>query len=147
MASKIEWYESEFRHISLIIHDRNCLDLFDFFRIRNFKLNNVSTEKENKIKKLTHKAFEKSKTNIEEALNLLQKLDGIGIPIASAILAMKFPNEFVIIDKNVILALRKKGLINQKKYKKWKKDYKNKSEVYPEYLEIVKKCKIRSDKD
>jgi len=37
---------------------------------------------------------------------LLFSLKGVGLPMASAILAMKYPEKYAIVDRNVIKALR-----------------------------------------
>ena len=85
----------------------------------------------------TKEAFEKGKKrNLKGAIVSLIELNGIGIPIASAILAMRFPHLFAVIDKNVIKALNKRGYINDK-YSFWKKKYIKDINIYEKYLSIL----------
>ena len=67
---------------------------------------------------------------IQEAVKQLVELDGVAIPIASTILAMKFPERYAIIDRRVITALGKT---------EWLKNYLNNPEIYEEYLLLLRK--------
>jgi hypothetical protein len=136
---KYKWYEKEFNSISEELKDRDSLSYVDFLRIRNFKLNNLSPETEAKIKKVTKEAFSHAKLDtseeIEEAISILTKnLEGVRIPIASTILAMKFPDKYCIIDKRVLKQLGKD---------EWLKDYLTKPKVYSEYVQIMRKNAIK----
>ena len=113
-----EWTKNEFEKIHNVIKDKEELDLVDFLRIRNFKANNFSCANEEDINRITKKAFEFAREDdIKEAINELIKLHGVAIPVASAILAMKFPDKYAIIDNRVIKALKKdewlKGYISR----------------------------------
>lgn len=134
---KLNWYKDEFKHIQESIKEKNKLSYFDFLRIRNFKLQNSSTENEKKIKKITEEAFILAKKDkIIESIKKLLELNGVAIPIASTILAMKFSNKFAIIDRRVIKALNKD---------EWIKDYLRNPKIYEKYL-ILMRNKSKSKK-
>jgi endonuclease III len=127
---KLKWYEKEFKEISREIKNKDKLSHYEFLRIRNFKLRNLSTETEESINKITEKAFSLAKEDkIEESIKELLKLNGVAIPIASTILAMKYPKKFVIIDKRVITALKKD---------EWLKDYLTNPKTYESYLILLR---------
>jgi len=129
---KEEWYKKEFEDISKLISKSNSLSLCDFLRIRNFKIRNSSRADEGRIKHITQKALELAEEDkIKEAVEGLCKLDGVRIPIASTILAMKYPDKYAIIDINVIKALDKE--------KEWSKHYLTDSDIYKEYTLIMRK--------
>lgn len=88
MSEINDWYKEEFEVIANIIKGKDYLNYCDFLRIRNFKINLSSRASKEQIKSLTKIAF---KLAIED------KIEGVGIPIASAILAMKFPDKYAII--------------------------------------------------
>lgn len=124
------WYEKEFNKISKEIEKKNELSYFDFLKIRNFKLQNSSRENENKVKEITKEAFKlASNDKIEESINKLLELHGVAIPIASTILAMKFPKKYCIIDRVCITNLGKK---------EWLKKYLKDSKIYREYLFLMR---------
>jgi len=128
---KTSWYEEEFSIISKEIRKKNQLSYFDFLRIRNYKLNNVTKALEDEISKCTKEAFELVENgNIKGAVEKLITLSGVRIPIASAILAMRFPEKCAIIDRVVIEQLGKK---------EWLKRYLENTDIYIEYLELLKK--------
>ena len=131
---KLNWYKKEFESINKDIETKKSLSHYDFLRIRNFKLQNSSSEQESHIEKITKDAFILAKEDeIEGAINKLQELDGVGVPIASTILAMKYPDRFAIIDRKVISALDNKDKDN------WLKDYLTSSKTYREYLLLMRK--------
>ncbi len=75
----------------------------DFIRIRNFKLQNSSRENIEQVSKTTEEAFKLAKKDeIEEAISKLLELHGVAIPIASTILAMRFPDKYAK-EKNISL--------------------------------------------
>jgi len=125
------WYFKNFEDISNEIQSKDSLSYFDFLRIRNFKLQNSSREKEEQIERITKEAFNLAKRDkIEEAIFKLLELHGVAIPIASTILAVRFPDKFAIIDRKVIHALDKD---------KWLKDYLKNPKTYKEYLLLMRK--------
>jgi len=129
--SKLKWYEEEFEEINNLIKNKNSLSHYEFLRIRNFKLQTLTRECENQIQGITRKAFKLAEEDkIEEAIEKLIQMHGVGIPIASTILAMKFPEKYAIIDKRVIKNLRKE---------EWLKDYKTNPRTYHEYLVLMRK--------
>ncbi len=130
---KLKWYRKEFEKINKTIQNKNELFYPDFLRIRNFKLQNSTIEDEKNIKKITYKAFKLAeKDKIQEAVKELLKLNGVAIPIASTILAMKFPEKYAIIDKRVIKQLKKD---------EWMKDYLKNPKTYEEYILLMRKTK------
>lgn len=128
---KLIWYKKEFESICDKISSTDCLSHYDFLRIRNFKLQNSSPEEEKNIVEHSKKAFSlANQDKIQEAVKTLLELDGVAIPIASAILAMKYPDKFAIIDKRVIKALEKQ---------EWLKTYLKNPKTYEEYLLLLRK--------
>jgi hypothetical protein len=130
---KLIWYKKEFDNIHNLINKKQELSYFDFLRIRNFKLQNSTTENEENVKKITNKAFKLAEEDkIQDSIKELLKLEGVAIPIASTILAMKFPEKFAIIDKRVIIQLNKK---------EWLKDYLKNPETYEKYISLIRRIK------
>ena len=129
-SEKLKWYKKEFGDISNEIKNKNTISHYEFLRIRNFKLQNLSTETEENVQKITKEAFELAKEDkIEEAIKELLKLNGVAIPIASTILALKFSEKYAIIDKRVINALGKE---------EWLKDYLDNPATYQSYLILLR---------
>jgi hypothetical protein len=130
---KLIWYKKEFENIHQLIDKKLELSYFDFLRIRNFKLQNSTTENEVNISKITNRAFKLAEEDkIQESISELLKLEGVAVPIASTILAMKFPERFAIIDRRVI---------NQLGKKEWLKDYLKNPKTYEEYILLMRKTK------
>jgi hypothetical protein len=126
----LNWYKKEFERISKGITNKNNLDYFNFLRIRNFKLQNSSRETEENIKQTTKNAFNLArKDKIEEAVSKLLELHGVAIPIASTILAMKYPKKYCIIDRIVLNKLGKK---------EWLKKYLSNPKIYKDYLILMR---------
>ena len=127
---RLKWYSKEFDKISDSIKNKACLSYLDFLRVRNFKLQNLSREEESHIKEITEQAFNLAeKDKIEESIKKLLELNGVAIPIASTILAMKFPNRYAIIDRIVITQLGKK---------EWLKNYMADTKIYKSYLLLIR---------
>lgn len=129
--NKKRWLKEEFEKISENIKDKYEISYFDFLRIRNFKSRLLTKEKEEKVREVTKEAFKK-KSNPLEAIQILLNLEGVKIPTASTILAMRFPDEFAIIDRKVIEKIRKE---------EWLSKYADDPHIYVEYLEIIHKLK------
>lgn len=130
---KLKWYKKEFKIIHNEIKNKSFLSYSDFLRIRNFKLQNFTVETEKNIKEITSKAFKLAENDkIKDSIEKLTELNGVAIPTASTILAMKFPDKYAIIDKRVIKQL--------KKYE-WLKDYSKNPETYEKYILLLKKIK------
>ncbi len=130
---KLNWYRKEFEDINKIINTKKELSYPNFLRIRNFKLQNSTTEDEKNIREITSKAFKLAeKDKIQESIKELLKLNGVAIPIASTILAMKFPEKYAIIDRRVIKQLNKP---------EWMKDYLKNPKTYEKYILLMRKTK------
>jgi len=104
-----DWYQKEFDEIKDLIRDSNSISLCDFLRIRNYKLQLFSTENNAHIEEVTKRAFELVfEEKVADAISkLIEELDGIYVPTASAILAMRFPEKCAIVDEVVIEQLNK----------------------------------------
>lgn len=127
---KFAWYKKEFEEIRNIIEHADSLSHYDFLRIRNFKLQNTSPEPEHQIREKTRAAFiEAERDNIRRAITILTELEGVAIPIASTILAMRYPESFAIIDSRVIRQLQKDH---------WIPAYLHDPVVYEEYLLLLR---------
>ena len=126
----LKWYKKEFEDISKEIRDKDKLSHFEFLKIRNFKLQNSSREDTENIEQVTKKAFILAEEDkIEEAILELLKLHGVAIPIASTILAMKYPEKYCIIDRVVLTKLGKV---------EWLKKYLSDSGIYKKYLLLMR---------
>lgn len=99
-------------------------------------MQNQTREEEKNIRSKTREAFMfAKKADVVAAICKLCELHGVRVPIASAILAMRFPNKYAIIDRRVLLQLGEKG-------EKWSKDYKSNPNTYDEYLiRLIKEAK------
>jgi len=71
----------------------------------------------------------------EDKVNLLVEINGIGIPIASAILAVCYPEDFTILDYRALNSF----------YDLWKDRYPNRPYTIRGYLEYCKTCKKIAD--
>lgn len=141
---RLEWDEKEFNKISNDLENKDFISHYEFLRIRNFKTQNSTNEDEAHIKKITEKAvgFAK-KDEIKKAVSILQEeLNGVGIPVASTILAMRFSKRYCIIDRRVIEKLEKKGLIKKDEFK----GYLTSPEIYEKYLKLMREEAKKSDK-
>ncbi|MBU1129049.1 MAG: hypothetical protein KJ949_00255 [Nanoarchaeota archaeon] len=135
----LEWYRQEFDKISKGISNKKNLSYFDFLRIRNFKLQNSSRDNKENVKEITKKAFNLAKKDeIEEAISKLLKLHGVAIPIASTILAMKYPDKYCIIDRIVLKNIGKE---------EWLKQYLSNPKIYKEYLLLMRKLAKNKNMD
>jgi hypothetical protein len=141
-----KWAEEEFEKISSELKRQDHLTYEDFLRIRNFKLRVHTVETRRNIKSKTEKAFVDAKNDeTKKAVEALTLLHGVQIPIASAILAVKYPEKYCIIDKKVIKGLLTEKLISKKTAKKWvvlkggSSQYTKNVNIYEEYLKIMKK--------
>jgi len=139
------WYKKEFKDIHKQIKNKNFLSQYDFLRIRNYKLNLLSVADRKEVTNKTKVAFKKAKEGEHiEAIRSLQDLSGVGIPIASAILAMKFPNKYAIIDNRVLTVMKKKAR-NKSEKKRYEKMLKRNHILTPSdyifYLERIKESK------
>lgn len=127
---KNEWFRNEFSSIHNKIKNQDKLSYEDFLRIRNYKLQNSSSESVEKVELVTRDAFQLAEEGeIKSAMKKLDELDGVAIPVASAILAMRYPDTFAIIDRRVIEELDKEEGF---------KDYVKNVNIYEEYLKILK---------
>jgi len=127
----LKWYAKEFEKISKLIHKKDCISYYEFLRIRNFKLQNSSREDGDTIEKITNEAFKFAKKDeIEKAISKLLEIHGVAIPIASTILAMKYPNKYCIIDRLVLTRLGKED---------WLKKYISDVKIYKEYLLLMRR--------
>ncbi|MCX6821989.1 MAG: hypothetical protein NTW30_04395 [Candidatus Aenigmarchaeota archaeon] len=139
IEEKLTWYKKEFEIINSKIKTKKSLSHYDFLRIRNYKLQSLSNAEEQKVMDVTEAAFNLAEQDqIEKSVNKLTELNGVRIPIASAILAMRFPERYAIIDGRVIGQLEKEGFITELE-KEELQDYSTNPKIYKKYLELMKK--------
>lgn len=101
------------------------------------KIRNGLLEKRKSIFKITSDIFRAKKR--EDKLKVLTKTPGIGIPIASAILTICYPNCFTIVDYRARASLKEFG-------EEIKGDPTTKTYPYKPYFDYLKKCKVLSQK-
>lgn len=150
-----KWYEEEFERIHKEIIDNNGEISYEIFlKIRNFKLSNNCLDKRGVVKKTIKDSLNKLKT--KEKIEGIIKLYGVRIPIASAILAMKSPDEFAIIDINVLTALDNSGeeidelggeLKGKKKEGGWESMYHDDAEFYVRYNTLMTRLHEKTNKN
>ena len=140
--TKQEWVKQAFDDIHKEIKDKEELSYLDFLRIRNFKLNNSTLEEEQTIQEKTRKAFKEANNNqLTQAIQTLCELDGVRAPTASAILAIKNPKKYAILDRKVISALYKQKAINEETRDKWLKRYDKDATIYEAYIKTLRENK------
>ncbi len=137
--------DKEYKNLKYI-NKKDYLDLKDYLRIHNFKAQ-ISVELDEKnIKKITKKAFLLAKRDKEEeikkSLKLLCKLNGVAVPIASAILHFKFPNKYAILDRYCWKNVRRYDNSLSKYYGYEKIAINN----YIKYLKIIRKIAKQKNK-
>lgn len=122
---------------------KNNLNLKSYLNIHNFKAQiNVELD-ENKIKKVTNKAFNLAKQNkTEEAIEELCKLIGVAVPIASTMLHFAFPDKYAIMDVYCWNAVRKIDKNLPKHYGFGKRAIKN----YSKYMKIIRDVAKKQNK-
>jgi endonuclease III len=91
------------------LKDKTSFTLADFVKVWNVKAMLELETDETKIKRVTSESFEAD--SLEDKLKTLSELDGIGPPMASAILSIKYPERYSIIDKNCLTRLNREGTI------------------------------------
>ena len=129
----LRWYAQEFGDIANELKGKDSISYLDFLRIRNFKLQTSTRESEDRIQKITTEAFSLAESDeIKEAIKKLLELHGVAIPIASTILAMRFPDKYAIIDERVLRQLGKT---------EWLKDYLTNPEIYEKYILFMRETK------
>ena len=105
---KLKWYDEEYNRIRELINNKNTLSHYHVLRIMNFKTNVKLWEPEENIPVKTNEAFKLAEeNNIKDAIGKLMNIKGVGVAIASAILALRFPDKYAIIDKTVVETLEK----------------------------------------
>ncbi len=157
MPKSKEKLEEEYYKLEEMMKGKDCrgvLDLVEFLRIRNFKAQVPAETDEKLIKEKTQKAIEiakcenpeeiKDPKEIKEALRLLCELEGVEVPIASAILHFAYPDNYAIMDRYCWLRAIKEaeGRNLNKNYGTKKKAREN----YIIYLEIIKRCKRKNER-
>jgi len=113
----------------------------EFFTIIIWKSNRSKTrvlngikKSEKTIKEITEEVYKEKE--LKNKVEILKKIDGIGIPIASAILAVCYPNDFTITDYRATNSLEILG-------EKITKNPALSSSSYLDYVNICKKLKDR----
>jgi endonuclease III len=127
--------DKEYKFI-LKISKENNKEYLKYLLIFAFKGQRPFHIKSEEVAKYWNNLSEKDE-DLEKSFEMLQKLDGVGFSTASAILHFKFPDNFAIIDNNVLIGIKKGGK-NPLGEIKWKKE-KSKLETYKKYLEFIRK--------
>ena len=131
-----EWYAREFEEINKSIRSKGNIPHYEFLRIKNYKARALSEAKKKEVEEQTKKAFKAAKKGeIETAIKALTELHGVGIATASAMLAMRYPERYAIVDKRVVNALKREF---RSEYKTGKNAFKT-PKGYREYLEFMRK--------
>lgn len=130
---RIKEYNSEeilFTEIGPRARKRGFLSFDDFYQIcmwKSVRQKNRYLKNKDKVEDISRKAF--SIDDEKEKIELLCSLDGVGIPTASAILTILYPESYAVIDIRCIEELNNLGY----KIKKWM-SVKN----WIKYLEIMR---------
>ena|SRR3989344_8705441 len=130
-----------FNEVSNNFENNHFLTDEEFFAIVIWKSNRSKTKVLNGIKS-AGQSIREITTNIyyednkERKVEILTKIDGIGIPVASAILSVCYPNDFIISDYRALSTLNK--LLG-------KETLVNLSNSVPRYLEYLDLCKKVAD--
>jgi hypothetical protein len=96
-------------------------------------LQNSTREDEQTIERITSEVFNLAESDeIKGAVEKLLELHGVAIPIASTILAMRFPDRYAIIDERVLRQLGKTD---------WLGDYLTNPETYEKYVRYMRETK------
>lgn len=93
-----EKYDKLYKQVVNMFKDKEFLGFENTLCVLNFKANVKINDAEKNIKVYTKEAFD-NKKELEEKIASLMKIKGVGFPVASAILAFRFPDEYAIIDK------------------------------------------------
>lgn len=127
-----KFFDEEWKEIKKSIKEnKGKLNLVDILRIHNYKVNVriIPTKNWDDTVNKINMALEVANEDILKTLKILtEDIDGIGIPIASALLSMRYPEEFAIIDINCIKAILKEHKIL----------FKISMDDYPNYNEFMK---------
>jgi len=112
---------------------------FDFYCIIYWKRNASKTNIKKGLDKLRTKPWQllrqvEAAGGPKQKLKVLRKVSGIGIAIASAILAVCYPDEYTVVDSYVLKMLKERGHLSDD------------SMTESRYLEYNQKCKTWSRK-
>ena len=139
MKKYLKEYELEkqlFGEINRNFKKNKTLSDEEFFKIIIWKSNRVKGKVLEGIKK-SNKSVKQIMRNVyhvktpDEKIEILTKIKGIGLPIASAILTVCYPNKFTILDYRVWDILLKDKKVKAK----------NPPKTISEYLDYVDICK------
>ena len=139
MKQYLKEYDLErqlFGEISKNFRKNKTLSNEEFFKIIIWKSNRAKgkvltgIKKNNKsVRRIMRDVYDTK--NPEEKIKILTKIKGIGLPIASAILTVCYPNKFTILDYRVWNILLKDKKVKGK----------NSPKTISEYLDYVDICK------
>ena len=126
MRQYLKEYELEkqlFGEISGNFRKNKTLSDEEFFKIIIWK--------SNRVKGKVLEGIKKSNKSVKEKIKILTKIKGIGLPIASAILTVCYPNKFTVLDYRVWGILFKDKKVKNKRP----------PSSVPGYLDYVNICK------
>ncbi len=141
---KYYWLEKQYllKEIAVNFKERGHLTAEEFFAIVIWKSNRSKTKVLKGVKK-TGKTVQQITEEINKEkdrakkVEILDKIDGIGIPIASAILTVCYPGDFTIVDYRIKRTIKKMGL-------SFKGDPSASVPAYLKYLDI---CRTKITKE
>lgn len=146
-----------FEIMSDVLQKRGFLLKDEFISIGKWKTrrqtSNYEKNSEDKVRELTKKAIFAPE---KEKIQILLKLNGVGVRVASAILTVIYPERYCVIDYRAWRALLwlknigKSGQFNFQSYKEYSEflDFVNKSDkigIYFNYLKILRSIALNLD--
>lgn len=135
-----------FENISKSLQKRKCLKREEFINICEWKTrrprNQYRKNDKKKIKEITKKIFAKH-SDAESQMTELLKLEGVSVPVASALLTVIYPKKYCIVDFrvwNTLLWIEdKKSLFkNYSNYSDFINNFRNYNKV-SSYISYMKK--------
>lgn len=100
-----------FRIIGPRIRERGFIEFDDFYQIcmwKSARQKQNYLKNKNVVKNISRKAFAENDESLK--MKQLLNLKGVGIPTASAILTICFPDKYAVIDIRCIQMLNKRGI-------------------------------------
>jgi hypothetical protein len=92
--------------------------------------NRIEKNNENAVEKFTKDALSAADKEVKRSIDILEELEGVGIPVASAILYFALPEKFVVIDRYTWNAYTK---INGANPVDWEKPFTGGPKEYEEF--------------
>lgn len=140
-----------FDTISKVLQKRGFLQKSEFVSIALWKTRRqrmrYESNSESRVKNITRQAI--SATGDEEKVKILDQLDGVGVPIASAILTAIYPDKYCVIDYRAWRAAKwitgEFGLSSYQEYARFLDSFRNYASLnsYLDFLKNVREIAIK----